>query len=57
MHHGQTMDIFEVDMLGRRDIDRQHNWSNQYRSDEYTSNAINFISRMRENGCTINLDC
>ena len=41
---------FSIDMLGQRDIDRQYNWSNTYRSNEESNVAINFITRMRENG-------
>ena len=57
MHHGQLMEIFEVDMLGRRDMDRQHSWSEQYKSNEYTLDAINFIGRMRESGYRPHLQC
>ena len=51
------MEISETDMIGRRDIDKQFNWSNHYKSDQYTAKAINFIFRMRESGCIINSQC
>ena len=57
LHHGQTIEISEIDMLGRRDIDKQFNWSNHYKSDQYTAEAINFICIMRESGCIINSQC
>ena len=44
------MQVSKIDMLGRRDIDKQYNWSHTYRSDEESNVAINFIRRMRENG-------
>ena len=56
LYHGQTMEISEIDMLGRRDIDKQFNWSNHYKSDQYTTKAINFICRMRESGCILILN-
>lgn len=56
LHHCDVMQLSEIDMLGRRDTDRQTNWSNEYQSDEYTTHAINFIETMRENRCIIHDD-
>ena len=40
-------------MLGRRDIDRQTNWSIDYKGEEYTTAAINFIGNVKNHGCLI----
>ncbi|XP_057853551.2 uncharacterized protein LOC131063676 [Cryptomeria japonica] len=53
LHHGQIMDVTEIDMLGRRDIDKQNPWSAEYQGDDYTNIAINFINTMKENGLLI----
>lgn len=55
LHHGHIMHVYKIDMLGRRDMDIQSNWSNEYKGDEYNVEAINFINRMWENGCLLNI--
>ena len=30
LHHGQMMNLTKIDMLGRRDIDKQNPWSTEY---------------------------
>ncbi|XP_059074931.1 uncharacterized protein LOC131075850 [Cryptomeria japonica] len=53
LHDSQHMQHSEIDMLGKRDIDRSADWSNEYQGEEYTVGAINFISNMKEHGCLI----
>jgi DNA replication protein DnaC len=53
LHQGQNIHCSEIDMLGRRDVDRQTNWSVDYQGEEYTARAINFISNMKNHGCLI----
>lgn len=38
-------------MLGRRDIDKQENWSDDYKGEEYIATRINFISNIKNHGC------
>ena len=42
------MQVVEIDMLGRRHIDWQTNWSQEFQSEQYTNEAINFIRLMRD---------
>ncbi|XP_059076823.1 uncharacterized protein LOC131057818 [Cryptomeria japonica] len=53
LHHGQNIQFSEIDMLGRRDIDRHTNWSADYQGEEYTTTAISFITNMKDHGCLI----
>ncbi|XP_059070553.1 uncharacterized protein LOC131860191 [Cryptomeria japonica] len=53
LHHGQNIQFLEIDMLGRRDIDRHTNWSTDYQGEEYTTTAISFITNMKDHGCLI----
>ncbi|XP_059073384.1 uncharacterized protein LOC131874156 [Cryptomeria japonica] len=53
LHHGQNIQFSEIDMLGRRDIDRHTNWSTDYQGEEYTTTAISFITNMKDHGCLI----
>ena len=53
LHNGQNMQLSEIDMLGRRDIDNNTNWSTEYQGEECTMRAVNFIKNMKENGCLI----
>lgn len=34
LHNGQNMQLTEIDMLGRRDIDNNTNWSTEYQGEE-----------------------
>ena len=43
-------------MLGRRDVDIQAQWDNEYRGEEYTNKAINWITRMKQNGAFMDDD-
>ena len=52
-HCAQIMQVAEIDMLARRDIDRQTNWSQEFQSEQYTNTAINFIRMMRDASCLI----
>ena len=45
------MPVSEIDMLGRRDIDRNTNWCSEYQTEEETIQAIHFILEMKEHGC------
>ena len=51
LHRGQHMPVSEIDMLGRRDIDRNTNWCSEYQTEEETIRAINFIPEMKKHGC------
>lgn len=46
----------EIDMLGRRDIDKETNWSTDYEGEEYTDKAINFIATIKSIGSLIHDD-
>lgn len=56
LHNGQNMQVSEIDMLGRRDIDNNTNWSTEYQGEEFTMEVVNFIKNMKENGCLIYYD-
>ncbi|XP_059070522.1 uncharacterized protein LOC131040138 [Cryptomeria japonica] len=56
LHHGQIMEVLEIDMLGRRDIDRQTGWCQEFQGEQYTNEATNFINIMRNSGCLIHGD-
>lgn len=47
------MDLTEIDMLGRRDIDRKNPWTAECRGEQYTNNAIHFINAMKQNDLLI----
>lgn len=51
LHRGQHMPVSEIDMLGRRDIDRNTNWCSEYQTEEETIRAIKFIPEMKKHGC------
>ena len=34
LHCGQHMPVYEIDMLGRRDMDGNTNWCSEYQSEE-----------------------
>ncbi|XP_057856401.2 uncharacterized protein LOC131065774 [Cryptomeria japonica] len=53
LHRGQNIQFLEIDMLGRRDIDRHTNWFVDYQGEEYMMGATNFIISMKNNGCLI----
>ena len=53
LHRGQNIECSEIDMLGRRDIDKHTNWSIDYKGEEYTTAAINFIGNVKNHGCLI----
>ncbi|XP_059076868.1 uncharacterized protein LOC131031330 [Cryptomeria japonica] len=48
LHHGQNIQFSEIDMLGRRDIDRHTNWSTDYQGTG-KSYLIGAISQALEN--------
>ena len=41
LHRGNHIARIEIDMLGRRDVDIQAQWDNEYRAEEYTNKVIN----------------
>ena len=45
LHIGQNMQLSEIDMLGRRDIDNNTNWSTEYEGEECTIRVVNFIKK------------
>lgn len=51
LHNGQNMQVSEIDVVGRRDIDNNTNWSTQYQGEKCTMGEVNFIKNMKENGC------
>ena len=53
LHHAQNIECSKIDMLGRRGIDKHKNWSIDYKGEEYTIAAINFIGNMKSHGCLI----
>ena len=53
LHRGQNIECSEIDMLGRRDIDKHTNWSIDYKGEECTTAAINFIGNVKNHGCLI----
>lgn len=50
------MQILEINMLGRRDIDKQTNWSHEFQSEQYTNETINFVTTMKINDFLIHDD-
>lgn len=56
LHQGQIMQVSKIDMLGRRDIDRQIDWCQEFQGEQYTNEATNFINIMRNSGCLIHDD-
>ncbi|XP_057872225.2 uncharacterized protein LOC131078521 [Cryptomeria japonica] len=56
LHHGQLMQTLEFEMLSRRYLDKETNWSTDYEGEEYTDKAMNFIATIKNIGSPIHDD-
>lgn len=56
LHRGQLMQTSEFEMLGRRDLDKETNWSTDYEGEEYIDKAMNFIATVKTIGSLIHDD-
>ncbi|XP_057849693.2 uncharacterized protein LOC131060470 [Cryptomeria japonica] len=56
LHRGQLMQTSEIEILDRRDLDKETNWSTDYEGEEYTDKAMSFIATMKSIGSLIHDD-